>query len=153
VAATRAQPSEAVQALYREQPAAAPPEVPVQPEAAPEAPVQPEPETPSIDVDSLVAKAQQELGKAELDAHPVPLLDALSQQRKDSIPSLFYSRHDYAGPNSSAVSELVINGKVVREGDTAAAGVRLDQVLPDSAVFSHNGEQFRLRALNSWVNL
>jgi hypothetical protein len=48
---------------------------------------------------------------------------------------------------------VVLNGKKVKEGERLAGGIRLDEILPDSIVLSYKGQQFRLRALNSWVNL
>lgn len=37
---------------------------------------------------------------------------------------------------------VIVNGQVVREGETVAPGVRLEQIRPRSAVFSHQGQRF-----------
>ena len=95
-------------------------------------------------------KARAELADARLAESEVPFLSTLSQQTKDAIPTLMYQRHDYA--RDSASSSVVINGKTLRVGGSAA-GVKVAEILPDSVVLEYQGKRFRLRALNSWVNL
>ena len=107
-------------------------------------------EEEAIDIDKLVARAQEQLEDAKLQEHDVPLLATLSQQVKDAIPTLMYQRHDYSG--DPAQSSVVINGKALRPG-SSVAGVKVEEILPDSVVLSFQGHRFRLRALNSWVNL
>jgi hypothetical protein len=153
--------SASVAALYRQQqlaqrevPAAASAKKAAGPEvyaaaepAAPEArAVQEQP----IDIGEILEMAEDELENARLAEHPAPFLSALSQQTKDTIPTLLYQAHDYTG--RKADSFVLINGKTLKQGDSSK-GVRVDEVLPDSVVLSFQGTQFRLRALNSWVNL
>ena len=107
--------------------------------------------TEPVDIEALLARAEQEVAQSRLSEHPAPFLDQLSQQKKDQIPTLMYSRHDYSSQASQ--SSVLINGKTVKVGATVAPGVKLDEILPDSSVFSYRGEPFRLVALNSWVNL
>jgi general secretion pathway protein B len=137
-----------VAALY-EQPTQPVPARPVQ---------QPRTESPAnisrveeaVDIEKLVEQAQAELKDATLSEHAVPLLSSLSQQTKDGIPTLLYQRHDYSGdPGRSSV---VINGKTLRAG-ASAGGIKVEEILPDSVVLEVKGTRFRLRALNSWVNL
>ena len=78
-------------------------------------------------------------------------LSELSQQTKDAIPSIFYERHDYSGRPGQSV--VVLNGKALKAGGSPASGVRVEEILPDSVVLDYRGTEFRLRALNSWVNL
>jgi len=104
-----------------------------------------------IDIEQVLLEARDEVENARLEEHRAPFLSELSQQTKDQIPTIIYERHDYSGnPSQSAV---VLNGKSVKVGGSAAAGVKLDEILPDSIVLNYRGTQFRLRALNSWVNL
>jgi len=103
-----------------------------------------------IDIEALVKQAQTELADARLAENGVPFLATLSQQTKDGIPTILYQRHDYSG--DPARSSVVINGKSLRVGGSAG-GVQVVEILPDSAVFEYRGTRFRLRALNSWVNL
>jgi hypothetical protein len=48
---------------------------------------------------------------------------------------------------------VVLNGKELRPGGQPASGVKVVEILPDSVVLDYRGTEFRLRALNSWVNL
>jgi hypothetical protein len=105
----------------------------------------------NLDIEALVRRAENELENARLAEHPAPFLADLSQHKKDLIPTLMYSRHDYASDNKTA--SVTLNGKTLRAGGNAGGGVRVVEVLPDSVVLSHQGTEFRLRALNSWVNL
>lgn len=123
----------------------------VQPEKGPEtAPVTTESEQP-VDLEAMLQQARDELENAQLEEHPVPFLATLSQQTKDGIPTIFYERHDYSG--RAGQSSVVLNGRTLKAGGTTSEGVRVDEILPDSVVLQYQGTQFRLRALNSWVNL
>jgi hypothetical protein len=103
-----------------------------------------------LDIEQLVTRAQAELDDARLAEHEVPLLATLSQQSKDEIPTLMYQHHDYSG--NPAQSAVVINGKTLRTGESGG-GVKVEEILPDSVVLTVKGQRFRLRALNSWINL
>jgi type II secretory pathway component PulC len=46
-----------------------------------------------------------------------------------------------------------MNSKTLKVGGNPVNGVKIEEILPDSVVLSYQGTQFRLRALNSWVNL
>jgi general secretion pathway protein B len=104
-----------------------------------------------IDIARVLQSAREEMKDATLDEHPVPLLSALSQQVKDDIPTLYYQRHDYS--NNTSISTVVMNSKTLKVGGNPVNGVKIEEILPDSIVLSYQGTQFRLRALNSWVNL
>nr|WP_241262929.1 general secretion pathway protein GspB [Parahaliea mediterranea] len=124
------------------------------PEPAVPEPAVPEPAVPeeqALDVEALLRAAQREMGGEELSEHPAPFLSELSQQRKDAIPTLLYSAHDYRGGGWN--STVLINGKTARAGQALGKGVTVVEILPDSVVLEFAGKPFRLRALNSWVNL
>jgi general secretion pathway protein B len=104
-----------------------------------------------IDIEKMILKAREDLENANLEEHSVPLLSSLSQQAKDSIPTIFYERHDYS--DNPAQSSVVLNGKSVKAGDSPSAGLKVEEILPDSTVLNYRGTPFRLRALNSWINL
>ncbi|MCB1687640.1 MAG: general secretion pathway protein GspB [Halioglobus sp.] len=103
------------------------------------------------DVNKLVQMAQEEIRNAGLIDNSVPLLIDLSQQIKDGIPTIYYLRHDYSSDPSR--STVVLNSKTLSVGDSAASGMKVEEILPDSVVLNYQGTQFRLRALNSWINL
>ena len=104
----------------------------------------------AIDIEKLVAEAQAEVADTKLQDNGVSFLATLSQQTKDSIPTLMYLRHDYSG--KSGKSRVLINGKTLSTG-ASVGGVKVVEILPDSVVLEFKGTRFRLRALNSWVNL
>ncbi|MFO7552361.1 MAG: general secretion pathway protein GspB [Haliea sp.] len=133
-----------VAALYQQ--TTVPEEAPEVAEASATVPASEEP----VDIASLVTAAEQALEDVRLAEHPAPFLGDLSQQRKDAVPTLMYLQHDYRNEGGSTVT---INGQQARAGQTVGRGVKVEEILPDSVVLSHDGQQFRLRALNSWVNL
>lgn len=135
-----------VAALYEQ---AATPQPP--PVAAPvSTPTPPATREDPVDIASLVTAVEQALEDVRLAEHPAPFLGDLSQQRKDAVPTLMYLQHDY---RSSGGSTVTINSQRASAGQTVGRGVRVEEILSDSVVLSHDGQQFRLRALNSWVNL
>lgn len=104
-----------------------------------------------VDIDQILQEAREEMENASLDDHPVPFLSSLSQQIKDDVPTVYYQRHDYS--SNAAISSVILNGKTMKVGDSPVPGMKVEEILPDSVVLSYHGTQFRLRALNSWVNL
>ena len=106
-------------------------------------------EAPPIDFADILAAAQEELGVKPLVESSEPLLETLSQQIKDDIPSLIYSEHRYDPAGRSSVT---LNGKTVRERQRVGAFTVIE-ILPDSVVLRWRETQFRVRARNSWVNM
>lgn len=107
--------------------------------------------TPQSDVDALTKAAQAALQETAVAEHTAPLIADLSQRTKDEIPSIFFSAHRWASnPNER---EVVLNGTTYHEGAVVKPGLKLLEILPDSILLDYRGTEFRLRALNSWVNL
>ena len=106
-------------------------------------------ESPPIDFADILAAAQEELGVKPLVESSEPLLETLSQQIKDDIPSLIYSEHRYDPTGRSSVT---LNGKTVKERQRVGAFTVIE-ILPDSVVLRWRETQFRVRARNSWVNM
>jgi general secretion pathway protein B len=104
-----------------------------------------------VDIEAVLRQAQEEIENASLAAHPAPFLESLSQQKKDDIPTIYYQQHDYA--SQASLSSVILNGKTLKAGGSPLAGMKVDEILSDSVVLSYRGTQFRLRALNSWINL
>lgn len=112
------------------------------------------PEQSAIDVDALAKAAELELRnrpRQPLDDHPVPLISDLNQREKDAIPSVFYSAHRWS--SGGLDNSVTLNGSAVRVGSSAGSGLEVEEILEDSVVLNYRGTQFRLRSLNSWVNL
>jgi len=111
--------------------------------------VEPTSLAPPIDLARAMEAAARELGESVLEPHPATLLENLSQQQKDRIPTIVYSDHDYS---SNGESRVTLNGQQLRVGQRVAT-IRVVDILVDSVVLKVEGIEFRLRALNTWVNL
>lgn len=106
-------------------------------------------ETAAVDFADILAEAQRELGVQPLVESAEPLLETLSQQTKDLIPSLIYSEHNYS-PNGR--SEVVLNGQSLTERQRVGP-FTVVEILPDSVILRWRETQFRVRARNSWINM
>ena len=104
---------------------------------------------PPIDLAKAMENAAREIGESALSPHPTPLLENLSQQQKDQIPTIVYSEHDYA---SQGMASVTLNGKRLRSGQRADT-VEVIEILIDSVILRVRGVEFRLKALNTWLNL
>ena len=104
---------------------------------------------PPIDLVAAIERAAREVGEPNLVPHPTVLLENLSQQQKDQIPTIVYSEHVYA---EGAAPSVELNGQRLRPGQRAGA-ITVEDILVDSVILRVNGVSFRLRALNTWVNL
>lgn len=111
--------------------------------------VEPTSLAPPIDLARAMEAAARELGESVLVPHPAVLLENLSQQQKDRIPTIVYSDHDYS---SNGESRVTLNGQQLRMGQRVAT-IRVVDILFDSVVLKVDDIEFRLRALNTWVNL
>lgn len=103
-----------------------------------------------LDIEAMVQQAEKSLSKQKLEEHSSPLLEELTQSLKDALPTLMYLRHDYRGGGGSQVT---INRREAGTGESVAPGVEVVEILTDAVVLRFQGQVFRLRALNSWVNL
>lgn len=113
-----------------------------------EAPVGSE-EGTTVDFAEILAQARKELGVQPLVKSGEPLLETLSQQTKDQIPSLIYSEHKYS---ASGRSEVVLNGQSLTRQQRVGP-FTVVEILPDSVILRWREIQFRVRARNSWINL
>ena len=104
---------------------------------------------PPIDLVAAIERAAREVGEPNLVPHPTVLLENLSQQQKDQIPTIVYTEHVYA---EGAAPSVELNGQRLRPGQRFGA-ITVEDILVDSVILRVNGVSFRLRALNTWVNL
>ena len=103
----------------------------------------------AVDLAEILARAQKELGVQPLVESGEPLLETLSQQAKDQIPSLIYSEHNYSAYGRS---EVVLNGQSLTERQRVGP-FTVVEILPDSVILRWRETQFRVRARNSWINM
>ena len=104
---------------------------------------------PPIDLVAAIERAAREVGEPNLVPHPTVLLENLSQQQKDQIPTIVYTEHVYA---EGVAPSVELNGQRLRPGQRSGA-ITVEDILVDSAILRVKGVSFRLRALNTWVNL
>jgi general secretion pathway protein B len=107
--------------------------------------------------ETIVTKTMTEYSKSAADKpvdntqsilESIPTLSHFSPQFRNAIPNIEYSVHVYA-ENAGFV---VLNGEKYKTGNQIAADLRVIAILKDSVVLDFQGKQFRLTALNSWVN-
>jgi 2-phospho-L-lactate guanylyltransferase (CobY/MobA/RfbA family) len=123
-------------------------------EVASEAAANPAPAAVPLDVEALARAAQkalEEQAEEVVVVHAAPLISELRQGTKDEIPSIFYSSHHWS--TVAAEREVTLNGQVRLEGERIKPGLSLVEILENSIVLDYRGTEFRLRSLNSWVNL
>ena len=104
---------------------------------------------PPVDLAKAMENAAREIGESALSPHPSPLLENLSQQQKDQIPMIVYSEHNFA---PQGLASVMLNGKRLQSGQRADT-VEVIDILKDSVILRVDGIEFRLKALNTWVNL
>ena len=104
---------------------------------------------PPIDLAKAMEQAARAAGGSTLVPHPVALLENLSQKHKDRVPTIVYSDHVFAAADIASVE---LNGKRLLAGQQAG-GIEVVEILTDSVILRAGGSEFRLRALNTWVNL
>lgn len=79
----------------------------------------------------------------------LPDLHDLPNQILVKIPSLNYSEHNY-NMNGGSVK---INGNIHHINDQVASGLVIDKILEDGMILHIDNYAFKMRALNSWVNM
>jgi general secretion pathway protein B len=72
----------------------------------------------------------------------VPKLAELPDDVRRTVPALAIGGSVYSPQPTARM--VIVNGQVFREGDTLAAGLKLEQIRPKSAVFSIRGQAFEL---------
>jgi general secretion pathway protein B len=100
---------------------------------------------PSLDVDLLDLKEfslEEEPAAKPEKPELVPMLDNLPNHIKEELPELSISFHAFnRAPRSRLVS---INGRILREGQSVAEGLILEEITPKGVVLSYQGTRFRV---------
>ena len=105
--------------------------------------------SPPINLEAAIAEAANAVGERSLVPHAATMIENLSQQQKDDIPTLIYSAHEFQTDGSAAVE---LNGQLLKVGQRAGP-VMIKDILVDSVILENSGVTFRLTALNSWINM
>jgi general secretion pathway protein B len=68
---------------------------------------------------------------------------------QEKLPSLMYEEHHFSNTGRSSIK---INGRTLRE-NASLNGIKLISIHAEGSIFSYQGQEFRLPARNSWINL
>lgn len=110
---------------------------------------------PSRPVASNRKSSQPDEQESEIDApyedtleaySGTPFLHELPVSVQNTIPTMMYALHRYEE------GFAVINKKRFQQGDDIAGGMVIERFLADGLILNLDGHQFKLSALNSWVN-
>lgn len=91
---------------------------------------------PPETVDAKTAKAA-----ARPPEPPVPTLRELPEQVQREIPSFRIGGYIYSG--NRADRSVLVNNRLLREGEEIAPGLLLEQMMPNGMVLSYRGHRFR----------
>lgn len=135
--------------------------VPAQATARPEpvlpilAPPRPEPAPPTARTEAAAAKAPASTASAAASAqatspapadaastNPVRTFAELSPEVRAQLPTVNVSGATYS--KDAAVRMLIVNGKVVQEGQEIAPGLKLETIGQRSAVLNHQGMRYSI---------
>lgn len=97
-----------------------------------------------------LGNSEKETGKPLEAYHNVPDLSQLPTSIQQKIPSLRYTQHNYSAEGASSV---VLNGRSHTARTSIAPELSLEQILPDGILLRYQDRQFKLRALNHWINM
>ena len=73
----------------------------------------------------------------------IPLLDELPPNVKADVPGLSFAGHVYADDTRKRL--IIINSRIVREGDMVSNGLFLEQISPDGVVLRYKTVVFRVQ--------
>lgn len=79
----------------------------------------------------------------------LPEIHDLPNNILEKIPSLGYSEHNY---NANGAS-VKINGEIKHVNDQLPSGIVIDKILQDGMILHIDNYSFKMRAMNSWVNM
>jgi general secretion pathway protein B len=120
--------------------------VPEQAALQPAAPVMPRAKVPDRSTVQTAALSAPDVAPkaamAAVNLPPAPALRELPLPIQRSLPPIKIGGYMYS--SSPAERSMVINQRLLREGDQVSAGLTLEQMQAREAVFNFNGTRFRL---------
>ncbi|ADN77460.1 hypothetical protein Fbal_3261 [Ferrimonas balearica DSM 9799] len=109
--------------------------------------IEPNRPTPVVDErDTLVVEAPAQ-PPAQVRSEDLPKLGQMPWAFQKRLPDVEITAHVYA--TDPANRWLRANGRELQEGDEAAAGLTVAEILPNEVVLEMDGERFRVPALGS----
>lgn len=79
----------------------------------------------------------------------LPELHDLPNNILEKIPTLNYSEHNYNANGGS----VKINGNIHHTNEQISEGLVIDKILEDGMILHIDNYSFKMRAMNSWVNM
>ncbi len=79
----------------------------------------------------------------------LPEIHDLPNNILERIPSLGYSEHNYNANGGS----VKINGEIKHVNEQLPSGIVIDKILEDGMILHIDNYSFKMRAMNSWVNM
>lgn len=79
----------------------------------------------------------------------IPDIQDLPSNVLQRIPSLKYSEHNYNNNGGS----VVINGAIKHANDQLSEGLVIDKILEDGMILHFENYSFKMRAMNTWLNM
>jgi len=79
----------------------------------------------------------------------LPELHDLPNNILEKVPTLNYSEHNYNANGGN----VKINGAILHVNDQIANGIVIDKILEDGMILHIDNYSFKMRAMNSWVNM
>jgi general secretion pathway protein B len=79
----------------------------------------------------------------------LPDLHDLPDSILEKIPTLKYTEHNFNQNGGS----VVINGTVKHINDQLGSGIVIDKILADGMILHFENYSFKMRALNTWINM
>jgi len=86
--------------------------------------------------------------KLETVTEVLPRVTQLSDQIAKQLPALAFTQHEFAAEDH--LRRVVINGRLLQEGDAIVPGLLLEIISPDGVVLDYSGVRFRMLALEQW---
>ena len=106
---------------------------------------------PQASTPSAVTRADpvmSDVARQDVSPEAVPYIDQLPSMLQQSIPQMQFAGHVYS--SNPQQRSVIINGHAMSEGDELMAGMRLQQITPDSVIFDYQGQLFRVAVLHDW---
>lgn len=135
---------------------ATPPRLAQMPKEAPQAPVPVAVEPKPVDKEVEAPKPKERVARKPIEKKrpprvepkpkqapepPIATLRELPEQIQREIPVLSVSGYIYAG--NKADRSVLVNKRLLREGDEVAPGLKLEQMTPDGMVLNYKGYRYR----------
>jgi general secretion pathway protein B len=121
----------------------APPEIPLRPAAAEHPAHDAVPQAP-LAITGAQPSEQTASNDGTAPSTPLPVeMSQLPPALKQALPDLTISGHFFNANPSARI--VIIGGRTLHEGQTAAPGVKLERITPEGAIFSYQGTRFKNR--------